>query len=120
MANWPSTLPKPALSGYSLEPQNAVLKTQMEAGPNRYRKRYTSVPMDVKASLLLTAEQMSAFKTFYQTTINQGADWFVFDGLNLGNGYATGSEVHFTEPYKANYIGRGQWDINFSLEVRNA
>ena len=120
MANWPNTLPKPALSGYSVEPQNAVLKTQMEAGPNRYRKRYTTVPVDIKGGLTLTAAQMAVFKTFYQTTINQGADWFVFDGLNLGNGYTIGSEAHFTEPYKANLVDRGMWSVSFSLEVRNA
>lgn len=120
MANWPVSLPKPALSGYSVEPQNAVLKTQMEAGPNRYRKRYTAVPTDIKGRILLNAAQMAIFKTFYQVTINQGADWFVFDGLNTGSGFTVGSEVHFTEPYKANLIGRGQWDVSFSLELRNA
>lgn len=119
MAKWPSTLPKPALSSYSLEPQNAVLKTQMEAGPNRYRKRYTAVPMDIKSGFILNAAQMAIFTTFFRTTINFGADWFVFDGLNLGAGYATGCEAHFVEPYKANLIERGYWSVSFSFEVRN-
>jgi hypothetical protein len=120
MANWPNELPKPALSGYSIEPQNAVIKTQMEAGPARYRKRYTAVPMDVRGSVFLSPAQMAIFKTFYQTTINFGADWFTFDGLNTGEGYTIGSEAHFTEPYKASIGDRGYWNVSFSLEVRNA
>lgn len=120
MANWPNTLPKPRLVGYSIQPQNSVIKTQMEAGPNRYRKRYTAVPMDVRGTLMLNAAQMAVFKAFYQTDINYGADWFTFDGLNLGEGYSVASEVHFAEPYQASYLERGLWNVSFNLEVRNA
>jgi hypothetical protein len=120
MANWPNTLPKPALAGFGIEPQEAMLATQMEAGPKRYRKRFTNVPEDIKGNLVFNAAQMAEFKTFYKTTINQGADWFVFDGLNLGSGFVNGLEVHFKKPYTANIIERGYWTVNFDLEVRNA
>lgn len=120
MASWPNTLPKPALNGYGLEPQESMLATQMEAGPKRYRKRYTAVPEDIKGNLIFSAAQMAIFKTFYKTTINQGADWFVFDGLNLGAGIVNGSEVHFKKPYTSLMIERGYWTVNFELEVRNA
>ena len=36
---WPNTLPLPSVEGYGLTPQEAVLRTDMESGPARQRRR---------------------------------------------------------------------------------
>jgi hypothetical protein len=120
MAAWPDTLPKPLLNGYGMEPQDAVIKTNMEAGPKRYRKRFTAVPYDLELSFVMTAAQMAIFKDFWHNQINLGADWFTFNGLNLGNGFTVNSEVHAVMPYKASLIDPLKWQVNLSIEVRNA
>ena len=40
MAYWPTQLPKPKLDGYSLAPQAAFARTDMDAGPARQRRRF--------------------------------------------------------------------------------
>ena len=42
--SWPSRLPLPTFDGMSVEPQDACLRTEMEAGPARTRRRFTQVP----------------------------------------------------------------------------
>ncbi|HAJ72429.1 MAG TPA: hypothetical protein DCO68_10165 [Methylophilaceae bacterium] len=119
MQSWPTTLPLPSTESYSINPQSSVIRTNMEAGPAKYRKRFTAVPYDVTAQFLMTPAQMAIFKTFYNTTINLGADWFIFNGLDLGNGYATNSEVHIVgEPQEVKMDGL--WRVSLKLEVRNA
>lgn len=119
MANWPTTLALPLLDGYGIKPQSSVLRTQMEAGPARYRQRFTAVPYDVSVSVSLTKEQMAIFKSFYEDTIHFGADWFLMSGLDLGNGYTTDSEVHMVgEPDESR--SNQLWRVKFNLEVRNA
>ena len=40
---WPSALPLPTLEGYGGGPEDQILRTEMEAGPARQRKRFTQV-----------------------------------------------------------------------------
>ncbi|OYZ67865.1 MAG: hypothetical protein B7X98_02385, partial [Methylophilaceae bacterium 17-43-7] len=101
-------------------PQAAVLRTQMEGGPPRYRKRFSDVPEDVTANFVVTAEQMAIFRSFYRTDINMGADWFVMNGLDIGNGYETNSEVHMVGQPNAMKINAVTWKVSLKLEVRNA
>ena len=45
--NFPATLPGMSMRNYSLKPVNNVIRTEMESGPARTRRRYISVPTDV-------------------------------------------------------------------------
>ena len=48
---WPTTLPLPSVEGYGLTPQEAVLRTDMESGPARQRRRFrqTLPPLTVRS-----------------------------------------------------------------------
>ncbi len=41
---WPDTLPLPTVQGYAVQPEDAILRTEMEAGLARQRRRFTNVP----------------------------------------------------------------------------
>ena len=42
--NFPKTLPYPTVQGYAIKPGEAIVRTEMEAGPARQRRRYTQTP----------------------------------------------------------------------------
>ena len=37
--NFPKTLPYPTVQGYAIKPGEAIVRTEMEAGPARQRRR---------------------------------------------------------------------------------
>jgi len=51
--SWPATLPLPTVEGYGIRPGEAILRTEMEAGPARQRKRFTQVPTRIAVRWLM-------------------------------------------------------------------
>jgi len=76
--SWPATLPQKQFLGTTFNPQDNVLRTDMETGPPSRRKRFTAIYTDVDVPLLLTGAQVQTLETFYNTTLESGAlefDW---------------------------------------------
>lgn len=72
--NWPSTLPvKPLADGYQEEPQNAVIRTEMEMGTPKQRRRFTAVSDYIQCKFVLTKAQLTDFKTFWTATSKFGS-----------------------------------------------
>lgn len=113
---FPTTLPNVVMSSYSIKPMNNTIRTEMEAGPARTRRRYISVPTEVKAEWRLTLAQLAIFQTFYRDTIFDGVAWFkikVVDGRGEGTYLA-----RFREPYEASTEAREHlWMVRATLEV---
>lgn len=66
---WPLTLPqRPLSSGYSEKPGSNILRTPMDAGPAKMRRRGTR-PDTITCTYLLTAAQIATLETFCETTI---------------------------------------------------
>lgn len=74
--NWPASLPRPERDSWQLQPMEARRKSQPDAGPPGYRRRFTSVPRQVSLSVLLTRQQRAEFDTFWSVTCREGADLF--------------------------------------------
>lgn len=118
MADFPTGLPKPLFSGYSGSKTQAFIRTEMEAGSQRQRQRFSTTNQNRAVNWLFTASEMATFKTFFETTINQGSDFFNIS-LDLGNGLNTYA-ARFTQPYSDSFIQGGYWTVDGQLEVRNA
>lgn len=118
MAIWPTDLPKPLLSDYAVDPEQAFIRTQMESGPARQRKRFTQVPHRVNVSWRFTHAQMATFRTFFGTTINLGTDWFTCN-LDAGSGLAD-YDTRFTIAPKYAAVSGMNWEVTAVLELRNA
>lgn len=113
---FPVTLPKPSMRHYSLTPMNNVLRTEMESGPARTRRRYISVPTDVSVTWTLTLAELDAFQTFYRETIYDGAGWFQMPVV-MGDGEAM-RKARFKQPYQAEAIANEHvWRVTATLEV---
>lgn len=81
MANalWPASLPQYVLqSGFSETEPDTLLETQMEGGPPKSRRRYTTDYRQFTVALQMDATQRATFQTFFNTTIKGGSlpfDW---------------------------------------------
>jgi len=69
MVTWPTDLPQsPLIAGFGNEEQDAFVRTSMETGVDKIRRRYTGVATPYKWPLILTNTQKTSLSTFYQTS----------------------------------------------------
>lgn len=116
MPAWPSTLPKPLAASYALEPESRMARTDMEAGPARQRRRFTSGPTRVPVEWSFSQQQMAIFEAWWRYQVRDGADWFDVKMLN-GKGVST-VEARFVEPYRARRA-LPRWVVSGVLELRS-
>lgn len=113
---FPTTLPGMLMRNYSLKPINNAIRTEMESGPARMRRRYISVPTEVTVQWLFSLAELNTFQTFYRNTIFDGVAWFnikIVDGRGEGTFLA-----RFKEPYRAATEAREHmWVVDATLEV---
>ncbi|MBI5121345.1 MAG: hypothetical protein HZA67_10090 [Rhodospirillales bacterium] len=114
--SWPTTLPLPTVQGYGIRPGEAILRTEMEAGPARQRKRFTNVPTRIAVRWLMKREQFALFEAWYRWQAKEGGEWFEIPLLG-GLGLVT-HEARFTRQFDAKLMGGVLWEISSELEIR--
>ena len=71
---WPVSLPQKLLiSGAGGAPPDIALRSAVDAGPAKVRRRFTAGIEPVKGEMLLTYAQWSTFQTFYNATTLGGS-----------------------------------------------
>jgi hypothetical protein len=79
MATWPSALPNdPLKQAYEETFQDQTLRTKMDAGPDKVRRRFTAGARYFRMPLRLTKDQVEIYLTFWETTLSAGSlpfDW---------------------------------------------
>lgn len=78
MATWPSTIPFPKL-GWTERRQQGFIRTPMDTGPAKVRRRFSAVSSEMETTVGLTAAQRATFDTFYATTLSEGSGEFTAD-----------------------------------------
>jgi len=120
MAAFPSTLPDPKLNGYKIKPIDQTIRTDMEFGNARVRRR-TSTRNDVVSVIwIFTDGELDTFRDWFDdstTGISGGASWFDID-LKLVNNGITASEARFVGPFEAMLSSENLWEIKAELETR--
>jgi len=122
MATWPDTLPNPTASGYQINPGDQTVRTDMEVGSPRVRRRTTARNDRVAASWVLTEAQLDTFRDWFddaETGIAGGSAWFNVD-LAVGTGSRQAVvEARFVGP--CTFAADSQyWRVQATLEVRCA
>jgi hypothetical protein len=76
---WPATLPQcPILNGLSEQRQRNVAAFQPDIGPPKMRRRSTAASVLTSVVFKMSTTQLTAFNTFYETTLSDGTlpfDW---------------------------------------------
>lgn len=122
--NWPQDkLSLPTIGGYGIDPQEGVARTDMDSGPARQRRRWTTSPTQFAVTFKFTRTQLVIFEGWYYNVAAEGANWFNIPLLS-GLGIVT-HECRFMGQYKAtpwnqNDDGNAEWwSVTTTLEVRN-
>ncbi|MEN6621305.1 MAG: hypothetical protein ABFD50_07140 [Smithella sp.] len=119
MATWPTNLPNPS-SNYSLDPVDQTIRTDMESGAARARRRTTARNDKVTVSWLFTDAQLDIFRTWFEdatTGAAGGASWFTVNLLIGNTGFST-VEARFVGPFKCAYAPVMHWTVSAELEIR--
>lgn len=77
-AVWPPSLPSPKVADLTETAVDVVVRTAMDAGLPKVRRRFTAAPRPISATLALTRAQVATLDTFFVDTLEGGAltfDW---------------------------------------------
>lgn len=120
MAAWPSTLPAPLLAGYTLDPVAPSIRTDMEFGAARARRRTAARNDIVNLAWQMSDAQMAIFRAWFEDDAQAagGAAWFTIT-LPIGDSGATAQEARFVGVYQALRVGGLRWTVSASIEVRD-
>jgi len=117
MATWPSTLPTTVVNGYSISPQQSFIRTEMDQGPSRQRRRFTTTPTNFSINWFMTESEFGIFESWFRDEINNGASWFYIE-LRNGKGMQT-VEARFMESWEAGFVAPHYYSVRSQLEIRN-
>src|ERR1700735_4998507 len=71
---WPTTLPQYLLKrGYQTSMPNVLLRTQMDAGPPKVRRRFSAAITPVKGKEVMSGDQLEDLRNFFLNDLMGGA-----------------------------------------------
>lgn len=114
MPSFPTDIPAlEAAQQASVTLQDAVIRTQMDTGPAKVRRRSTAEPTMMRLGHPnYTTAQMRDLVSFFETTVAAGALAFDMDDPLSG----AVRSFRFMRPPTINPTGSGAWSIDVELE----
>lgn len=121
MATWPSTLPIPSFNGYGLQSGDDTIRTDMESGAARVRRRSTSSPDELTLRFVLSASQMATFRDFWDDEWMSGAAWILLP-IKDGRSALEANKECRPKPasFKATPLSAMSWALELTVETRHA
>lgn len=115
--DYPEGLPCAQREGYSLRHVSPLMRTEMESGRARQRRKFSSVPTMAEVAWIFANDtQAAAFEAWFHEAINDGVEWF---NMPLKTPLGLKDYVcRFTEMYAGpDLIGISSWQIRARLEI---
>lgn len=79
MADWPATLPDLQMLGLTEQRQDGRLRSPMETGRAKTRRRFTAVVVNYNIPIIFTGAQKMILDDFFATTLAEGSLPFVWE-----------------------------------------
>lgn len=120
MITWPDTnsiLPKPEIA-FGVGVSANAIRTKMDSGRVRQRKRFTKNMRSISVKWNLTDEQRGVFQGIFSGLLNNGADWFEMS-LPLNGGFRDFTVRFVADSYSEKYDAVLYWDITAKLETED-
>lgn len=121
MATWPTTLPQPISDGYGITPEDPTIRTDMEVGAARTRRRTRARNDRVDVRWLFTDAQFVIFRDWFDDDAAGaagGSAWF-YIRLNIGTGGVQTVEARFVGIFKrGDFTPPDVWQVSATLEIR--
>ena len=116
MPSWPASLPQRILQrGYRESLTDNVIRTSVDAGPEKRRKRFTAAVRPLSGSMTMTSAQLDTMMTFYDTDIGSGSLAFDF---NAPRDQATTISVAFQRPPAWTNLGGDSYQVNLEMDIQ--
>jgi len=111
---WPGALPQELLvNGYSQSFPDITIKSNVDAGPAKVRRRFTAGVEPISGTMIMTAAQLATFDTFFNTTLLGGSLRFSWTKPPV---HTVACEMRFTEVPSWTKV-EGDYEVSLSLEV---
>lgn len=117
MPSWPVTLPAPLLAGYVISPTDESVRTDMDVGYARARRRTVQVKDSVTAVWTLSDADFASFRTWFEDGVNGGAGGSGWFSMAWDNGMGATS-ARFIGTFKAERLDGPFWRVTATLEYR--
>lgn len=112
MAVWPASLPQRALlADFAEAADTNVIRSDMEFGPGKVRRRYTAEVKVYQVGLMLTTAQVATLETFYDSTLGAVDPFDWLDQRTL-----TAAVYRFRSRPEYRPVGGGWWRTSLALE----
>ena len=109
---WPELLPADFLAeGLSIQPQSNVIRTTMDAGPKKARRRYTARTVNFSGKQRFDDDELAVFEQFYHVVLADGVLRFNY----IDPIFNQMTEFRFTEDYSTTEIG-GLFEVTLPME----
>ena len=113
---YPEGLPCALRENYSLQTVSPLMRTQLESGRARQRRRFTNVPTMAQVSWNMSPGQGQIFEGWFRWLLKDGAEWATIP-LKTPSGLAD-YECRFTDIYQGpTPIGADKWRYTAELEI---
>lgn len=117
MTIWPESLPQKPLRGLSETRQKASLRSDMDSGGPKKRRRFTAAIRNVDVPIVFTQSERATFDTFYNDTLAEGVTVFDWAALQTDIGATSGTlSFGFRNPPRMIKVA-GEWSTTLNLEV---
>jgi hypothetical protein len=117
MIQYPQGLPCALREGYDFSPISPLLRSDMQSGRARQRRRFTSVPTMASVSWIMNDVQAQLFEAWFRDALEDGAQWFEMP-LKTPEGERSYT-ARFTDIYSGPTLtGRSSWKFTAQLELR--
>lgn len=115
---YPEGLPRGLHSGRSYQLVSPLMRSDLDSGRARQRRRFRDVPEGAQVAWLFSSVEVRAFISWFRDQLTDGVLWFEcpLDHPALGLTYYT---CRFTDVYKGpSRVGPNLWSITAELELR--
>lgn len=113
--DWPSALPQRLnQSGFTNTLPDNTIRSNMDVGPDKVRRRDVSAPEPIQGAIVATAAEYSDLVTFYNTTTASGSVAFNWTHPITGDAV----EYLFTAPPSITAISGTHYTITLQMEIQ--
>ena len=115
--DYPTGLPLPLRSGYDINHVSPLMRSDLQSGRARQRRRYTSVPSMASVSWNMNQQQAQLFEAWFRWELVDGSEWFNAE-LRTPLGLQS-YECRFSDMYSGpQLVGVDRWVFQAMLEIR--
>jgi len=113
MVAWPQGLPQAPLIGHLERAPNLVVRTGMEAGPAKVRRRFTAGVRPLTMTFVLDDTQRMTLDQFFVVELAGGALSFDFRIPSTGQT----KQIRIVGPPEYGLITPSRWRVRLELEI---